>query len=116
MSICQSRSARNGFQRTLHGTPCHPHPNPAQRRNISASPCCATSFSLFDRIDDTTGSHDLVSRLLQLPCGLVRGALANLGLTAAVRASFLDDRGGMSDLPAVSFTIKIRPSSSSNNQ
>lgn len=55
-----------------------------------------------------------MSRLLQLPCGLVRGALANLGLTAAVKASFLDDRGGMSDLPAVSFTIKIRPSS--NNQ
>lgn len=66
--------------------------------------------------DDTTGSRDLVSRLLQLPCGLVRGALANLGLSAAVRASFVDDRG-MSDLPAVSFTIKIRPSSnSSSNQ
>lgn len=58
--------------------------------------------------DDTAGTRDLVSRLLQLPCGLVRGALANLGLVAVVRASFLDDRGSMSDLPAVSFTIKIR--------
>lgn len=58
--------------------------------------------------DDTAGTRDLVSRLLQLPCGLVRGALSNLGLVAVVRASFLDDRGGMSDLPAVSFTIKIR--------
>ena len=58
--------------------------------------------------DDTAGSRDLVTRLLQLPCGLVRGALANLGLAAVVRATFLDDRGGASTLPAVSFTIKIR--------
>ncbi|CAM9552180.1 unnamed protein product [Ectocarpus sp. 12 AP-2014] len=64
--------------------------------------------------DDTAGSRDLVNRLLQLPCGLVRGALANVGLVAVVRASFLDDRGGMSDLPAVSFTIKIR--AGGNNQ
>lgn len=68
------------------------------------------------RADDTAGSRDLVSRLLQLPCGLVRGALANLGLVATVRASFLDDRGGMSDLPAVSFTIKIRPGGGAGHQ
>lgn len=58
--------------------------------------------------DDTAGSRDLVTRLLQLPCGLVRGALANLGLVAVVRAAFLDERGGASILPAVSFTIKVR--------
>eukprot|EP00904_Undaria_pinnatifida_P002512 jgi/Undpi1/12261/HiC_scaffold_5.g01937.m1 len=58
--------------------------------------------------DDSVGSRDLVARLLQLPCGLVRGALANLGLAAVVRATFLDDRGGALTLPAVSFTIKIR--------
>ncbi|CAN0294719.1 unnamed protein product [Ascophyllum nodosum] len=62
--------------------------------------------------DDSAGSHDLVARLLQLPCGLMRGALANLGLTVTVRASFLDDRGGSSFLPAVSFTIRVRASGS----
>lgn len=49
-----------------------------------------------------------MTRLLQLPCGIVRGALANLGLVASVRAAFQEERGGASTLPAVSFTIKIR--------
>ncbi|CAN0361167.1 unnamed protein product, partial [Hapterophycus canaliculatus] len=76
----------------------------------------ATFFLFHFLTDDTAGSRDLVSRLLQLPCGLVRGALANLGLVAVVRASFLDDRGGSSDLPAVSFTIKIRAGANVSNQ
>lgn len=59
-------------------------------------------------VDDTVGSQDLVSRLLQLPCGIVRGALANLGLMATVKATFMEERGGASTLPLVSFTIKIR--------
>ena len=68
----------------------------------------STTTAAVASADDSVGSRDLVARLLQLPCGLVRGALANLGLAAVVRATFLDDRGGALTLPAVSFTIKIR--------
>ncbi|CAM9534534.1 unnamed protein product [Choristocarpus tenellus] len=57
--------------------------------------------------DDTPGSRDLVGRLLHFPCGLVRGALANLGMIAAVRADFVNESGEASVLPAVSFTIKV---------
>ncbi|CAN0184626.1 unnamed protein product, partial [Discosporangium mesarthrocarpum] len=58
-------------------------------------------------VDDTAGNRDLVGRLLHFPCGLVKGALANLGVLADVRAEFLSESGEASALPAVSFTIKV---------
>ena len=44
-------------------------------------------------------------RLLAFPCGLIRGALANLGIPAVVSCDFLSDGQNMS---ACSFNIKVK--------
>lgn len=44
-------------------------------------------------------------RMLAFPCGIVRGALANLGIIAVVSCDFLADGQNMA---ACSFNIKIK--------
>ena len=44
-------------------------------------------------------TREAASNLLHLPCGIVRGALANLGMTVVVNADFIN-------LPSVTFHIK----------
>ena len=44
-------------------------------------------------------------QLLAFPCGLIRGALANLGIPAVVSCDFLSDGANMA---ACSFNIKIK--------
>ena len=46
-------------------------------------------------------SHATATSLLHFPCGLIRGALANLGYGAIVVADF-------NVLPTVSFNVKIK--------
>ncbi|CAM9241813.1 unnamed protein product [Phaeothamnion confervicola] len=59
-------------------------------------------------IDNSAANRELVRRLLLYPCGLVRGAVANLGLSASVRADFgRDDRDGGPPLPAITITITM---------
>ncbi|CAM9674276.1 unnamed protein product [Heterosigma akashiwo] len=54
----------------------------------------------------------MLTRLLQFPCGLIRGALDNLGIQSIVRAEFVDESNSIT-LPCVSFTIRSKPSSGS---
>ena len=49
--------------------------------------------------DDMT-SKQAATRLLHFPCGILRGALANLGIAAIVNADF-------NTLPAVTFNVRI---------
>jgi len=44
--------------------------------------------------------------LLGFPCGLIRGALAAMGITVAVTGSFTDDKGQLT-LPACKFTLDV---------
>lgn len=50
---------------------------------------------------DDSSSHAAATNLLHFPCGLIRGALANLGHGAIVVADF-------NVLPGVSFNIKLK--------
>lgn len=51
------------------------------------------------------GARVVAVQLLAFPCGIVRGALANLGVLAVVSCDFLADGQNMS---ACSFNIKIK--------
>ena len=50
---------------------------------------------------DDIVSKQAAARMLNIPCGLLRGALANLGMTAIVNADF-------NNLPACTFNIRIK--------
>lgn len=53
----------------------------------------------------TEGSRVAAIRLLAFPCGVIRGALANLGIPAVVACDFLADGQNMA---ACSFNIKVK--------
>lgn len=50
---------------------------------------------------DDAVSKETAARMLHFPCGILRGALANLGLSSIVVAEF-------TSLPACTFNIKIK--------
>ena len=50
---------------------------------------------------DDIATKQAAARLLFFPCGILRGALANLGLSAIVNADF-------NVLPGVTFNIRIK--------
>jgi trafficking protein particle complex subunit 6 len=50
---------------------------------------------------DDDVSKETAARMLHFPCGILRGALANLGLSSIVVAEF-------TTLPACTFNIKIK--------
>jgi trafficking protein particle complex subunit 6 len=59
-------------------------------------------FKWLDRYaSDDIVSKQAASRLLHFPCGILRGALANLGLSSIVAAEF-------NALPSCTFTIRIK--------
>jgi trafficking protein particle complex subunit 6 len=59
-------------------------------------------FKWLDRYaSDDIISKQAASRLLHFPCGILRGALANLGLSSIVAAEF-------NTLPSCTFTIRIK--------
>ena len=66
---------------------------------------CAGSDCKFKWLDkyasDDIKSKEAAARLLHFPCGIIRGALANLGLVAIVNADF-------NTLPACSFNIRVK--------
>ena len=53
----------------------------------------------------TEGSRVAAIRLLAFPCGVIRGALANLGIPSVVSCDFLADGQNMA---ACSFNIKVK--------
>ena len=60
-------------------------------------------FKWLDRyVADDSTSRRAASNMLHFPCGIVRGALANLGVTSIVNAD-------VNDLPACSFSIRVKP-------
>ena len=69
-----------------------------ERFSPSPSPSSSSSSS-----SDDVASKQAAARLLVFPCGILRGALANLGISAVVNADF-------NTLPAVTFNIRARPS------
>ena len=48
------------------------------------------------------------AQLLNFPCGLIRGALENLGISSLVSADFSLDDTGQSDKRAAAFHVRIR--------
>jgi hypothetical protein len=50
---------------------------------------------------DDIASKQAAAKMLNVPCGIIRGALANLGLLAIVNADF-------NNLPACTFNIRIK--------
>ena len=52
-------------------------------------------------VHDDAASKHAAATLLQFPCGIVRGALASLGLAAIVTAD-------SSALPACTFSVRIK--------
>ena len=64
-------------------------------------------FTWLDKYaSDDIASKQAAARLLFFPCGILRGALANLGLSVIVNADF-------NVLPGVTFNIRIKASASS---
>jgi hypothetical protein len=59
-------------------------------------------FKWLERVSsDDIDSKQAAEKLLHFPCGMLRGALANLGLFAMVSADF-------NTLPACTFNIRIK--------
>ncbi|KAJ4815677.1 Trafficking protein particle complex subunit 6B [Rhynchospora pubera] len=54
-----------------------------------------------DATSESESGADMTSMLLYFPCGIIRGALNNLGISCAVSAD-------MTNLPACSFVIRIK--------
>ena len=54
----------------------------------------------FSSVDDETAKREALKFLI-LPCGIIRGALANLGVTAVITAD-------ISTVPSCIFNIKIK--------
>jgi hypothetical protein len=50
---------------------------------------------------DDISSKQAASKMLHIPCGIISGALANLGLPAIVNADF-------NNLPSCTFNIRIK--------
>jgi hypothetical protein len=50
---------------------------------------------------DDIASKQAAAKMLNVPCGIIRGALSNLGLLAIVNADF-------NNLPACTFNIRIK--------
>lgn len=50
---------------------------------------------------DDIASKQAAAKMLNIPCGLLRGALHNLGITAIVNADF-------NNLPACTFNIRVK--------
>jgi trafficking protein particle complex subunit 6 len=60
-------------------------------------------FKWLDRyVAGDSTSRRAASNMLHFPCGIVRGALANLGITSIVNAD-------VNDFPACSFSIRVKP-------
>eukprot|EP00953_Heterococcus_sp_UTEX-ZZ885_P040661 20774-Heterococcus_DN1.PRE.2 len=66
--------------------------------------------------DRRAADKELVTLLLQYPCGLVRGAMSALGHPASVKAEFWDEKTDKSILPTVSFTVKLLPKQQQQQQ
>ena len=59
-------------------------------------------FRWLDRYSfDDPASKQAASNMLYFPCGIIRGALANIGLSAIVTADILT-------LPGCSFNVRIK--------
>ena len=64
------------------------------------------SFKWLDRMPDEMDVARVIAiKILALPCGLIRGALKNLGITADVSCDFWDDEKNMN---SCSFNVKIK--------
>jgi hypothetical protein len=64
------------------------------------------AFKWLDRMpSDIELARTMAIKLLALPCGLIRGALSNLGIAAIVSCDFMDDGKNMN---SCSFNIKIK--------
>lgn len=65
------------------------------------------SFKWLDRmpVEDMELANTMAIKILALPCGLIRGALSNLGIVAAVSCDFMDDGEHMR---SCSFNVKIK--------
>ncbi|KAG7902562.1 hypothetical protein KL935_001470 [Ogataea polymorpha] len=62
------------------------------------------NFRPLINVSSAHGDADTISKIqpyLQLPCGLIRGILASLGISAVVKAEVIENR-----LPAVSFNVQ----------
>jgi len=58
--------------------------------------------------DASQENRMMVTRMLQFPCGMIRGALTNLGVTVtSVRAEYIDEKNVIT-LPCCSFTVKTK--------
>ncbi len=63
-------------------------------------------FKWLDRMpSDLTIARSMAIKILALPCGLIRGALSNLGIKAVVSCDFMDDGENMD---SCSFNVKIK--------
>jgi len=59
-------------------------------------------FKWLDKyVSDDAASKQAAAKMLHFPCGIIRGALANLGLSATVHADF-------TALPGCTFNIRIK--------
>ncbi|RYG67989.1 hypothetical protein EON64_06185 [archaeon] len=50
---------------------------------------------------DDIASKQIAAQMLQIPCGMIRGALADMGVLATVNADF-------NNMPAVTFNIRVK--------
>ncbi len=65
-----------------------------------------TKFKWLDRMpSDLDVARSMAIKILALPCGLIRGALSNLGIAAVVSCDFMDDGENMN---SCSFNVKIK--------
>lgn len=63
-------------------------------------------FKWLDRMpSDLDIARSMAIKILALPCGLIRGALSNLGIAAVVSCDFMDDGENMH---SCSFNVKIK--------
>jgi hypothetical protein len=61
-----------------------------------------TKFKWLEKYcSDDIASKQAATNMLHIPCGLLRGALANLGVTSVVTADF-------NNLPTVTFNVRIK--------
>ncbi len=61
-----------------------------------------TKFKWLEKYSsDDIESKQAAERMLHFPCGMIRGALANLGVLALVNADF-------NNLPACTFNIRVK--------
>ena len=65
-----------------------------------------SKFKWLDRMpSDLDIARSMAIKILALPCGLIRGAMSNLGIAAVVSCDFMDDGENMN---SCSFNVKIK--------